>query len=126
MPQTSFPMTPPGGSTDDKSSSMESVIPSISVPKGGGAIHDMGEKFSVNAATGTGGMSIPILTTHARNKMQPDLSLSYSSGLGNGEFGLGWRLSETSITRKTDKGLPRYQDNDPDRETDVFLISNAE
>jgi len=126
-PQTSFPTPPaPGSGTDEKSSST-SVIPSISLPKGGGAIHDMGEKFNVNAATGTGSMTVPIFTTHARNKMQPDLSLSYSSGSGNGEFGLGWRLSETAITRKTDKGLPRYRDADPDSlETDVFLLSNAE
>jgi hypothetical protein len=35
-------------------------------------------------------------------------------------------LSETVITRKTDKGLPRYQNADADREIDVFLLSNAE
>lgn len=121
MPQTSFPTT----STDEKPTPT-SALPSLSLPKGGGAIHDMGEKFNVNAATGTGSMTVPIITTHARNKMQPDLSLSYSSGSGNGEFGLGWRLSETAITMKTDKGLPKYQDSDPDKETDVFLLSNAE
>ena len=35
------------------------------------------------------------------------LSLAYDSGAGNGPFGFGWRLSLPSITRKTDKGLPR-------------------
>ncbi|MBW2737418.1 MAG: hypothetical protein JRE64_00935 [Deltaproteobacteria bacterium] len=37
----------------------------------------------------------------------PQLSLSYVSGSGNGPFGLGWNLSLPSITRKTDKGLPK-------------------
>jgi hypothetical protein len=121
IPQTSFPTK----SADEKPAP-KSTLPSLSLPKGGGAIHDMAEKFSVNAATGAGSMTVPILTTHGRSKMEPNLSVSYSSGSGNGAFGLGWRLSETAITRKTDKGIPRYQDADPDKETDVFLISDAE
>lgn len=39
-------------------------------------------------------------------------SLDYSSGHGNGPFGLGWQLSVPRITRKTEKGLPRYDDTD--------------
>ena len=42
---------------------------------------------------------------------------------GNGPFGLGWNLSLPLITRKTDKGLPRYND---DEESDVFILSDAE
>ena len=38
-------------------------------------------------------------------------------------FGFGWHLSPPAITRKTDKGLPRYQDAD---ESDVFILSGAE
>jgi RHS repeat-associated protein len=49
--------------------------------------------------------------------------LSYDSGAGNGPIGFGWTLGLPSITRKTDKGLPRYLDDD---ESDVFLISGAE
>ena len=51
------------------------------------------------------------------------MSLSYDSGAGNGIFGLGWNLSLPSITRKTDKGLPRYQDLE---ESDIFILSGAE
>jgi hypothetical protein len=36
------------------------VLPSVSLPKGGGAIRDLGEKISVNAANGTAGMSLPL------------------------------------------------------------------
>src|SRR5262249_42945500 len=50
------------------------------------------------------------------------LSLSYDSGAGNGPFGFGWSLSLPSITRKTDKGLPKYQDA---AEHDVFILSGA-
>jgi len=51
------------------------------------------------------------------------LELSYDSASGNGVFGFGWHLSLPSITRKTDKGLPRYADGD---ESDVYIISGAE
>ena len=42
---------------------------------------------------------------------------------GNGPFGFGWNLSLPSITRKTDKGLPKYQDA---ADSDVFILSGAE
>jgi len=80
--------------------------PTITLPKGGGAIHGMGEKFAANPVTGTGSMSIPISTSPGRSGFGPQLSLSYDSGAGNGSFGLGWNLSLPSITRRTDKGLP--------------------
>ena len=104
----------------DKSSS---VTPNISLPKGGGAIRGMGEKFAANPVTGTGSMTVPIATSPGRSGFGPQLSLSYDSGAGNGPFGLGWNLSLPSITRKTDKGLPKYQDAD---ESDVFILSGAE
>lgn len=97
--------------------------PAISLPKGGGAIRGIGEKFATNPVTGTGSMSVPIATSPGRSGFGPQLSLSYDSGAGNGPFGLGWSLSLPSITRKTDKGLPKYQDTD---ESDVFLLSGAE
>src|SRR5918996_1688914 len=97
--------------------------PSISLPKGGGAIRGMGEKFAANPVTGTGSMSVPIATSPGRSGFGPQLSLSYDSGSGNGPFGFGWALTIPAITRKTDKGLPRYLDAD---ESDVFILSGAE
>src|SRR5215813_859068 len=84
--------------------------PTISLPKGGGAIRGIGEKFAANPVTGTGALSVPIFTSPGRSGFGPQLSLSYDSGTGNGPFGFGWELSLPSITRKTDKGLPRYHD----------------
>src|SRR3984957_17955412 len=99
------------------------AAPSISLPKGGGAIRGIGEKFAANPVTGTGSMTVPIATSPGRSGFSPQLALSYDSGAGNGPFGFGWSVSLPSITRKTDKGLPKYQDAD---ESDVFILSGAE
>ncbi|MEB3103554.1 SpvB/TcaC N-terminal domain-containing protein [Ferviditalea candida] len=108
-----------GGKT--KSNAIE--IPSISLPKGGGAIQGIDEKFSVNAVNGTASFSIPLPFSPARGGASPALSLTYNSGAGNGIFGLGWNLSLPSIKRKTDKGLPQYLD---DADSDTFLFSEAQ
>jgi RHS repeat-associated protein len=99
------------------------AAPSISLPKGGGAIRGIGEKFASNPVTGTGSMTVPIAVSPGRTGFGPQLALSYDSGAGNGPFGLGWNLSLPAITRKTDKGLPKYQDAD---ESDIFILSGAE
>ena len=97
--------------------------PAIPLPKGGGAIRGIGEKFAANPVTGTGSMSVPIATSPGRSSFGPQLSLSYDSGAGNEAFGFGWSLSLPSITRKTDKGLPRYLDAE---ESDVYILSGTE
>src|SRR5215471_865326 len=84
--------------------------PAISLPKGGGAIRGIGEKFGANPVTGTGSMTVPITSSPGRSGFGPQLILSYDSGAGNGPFGMGWQLPIPAITRKTDKGLPRYDD----------------
>jgi RHS repeat-associated protein len=68
-------------------------------------------------------MSVPIATSPGRSGFGPQLSLTYDSGAGNGPFGFGWSLSLPSITRRTDLGLPRYDDA---HESDVFILSGAE
>jgi RHS repeat-associated protein len=97
------------------------AAPSLSLPKGGGAIRGIGEKFTANPVTGTGALRIPIATSPGRAGFGPQLSLDYDSGSGNGPFGFGWGLSLPAITRKTDKGLPVYRDDE-----DVFILSGAE
>ncbi|MBP5973613.1 toxin [Brasilonema sp. CT11] len=98
--------------------------PVVSLPKGGGAIKGMGEKFAANPVTGTASLSVPVVTSPSRGDFYPKLSLSYDSGIGNSSFGFGWMLSVPSVTRKTEKeGLPRYWDA---KESDVFILSEAE
>ena len=111
------------GADDERSATSQFTAPQINLPKGGGAICGIGEKLETNAATGTSSLTIPIPASPARSGFTPQLSLSYDSGAGNGVFGVGWSISAPSITRKTDKGLPRYGDFD---ETDVFILSGSE
>ncbi len=99
------------------------AAPQLALPKGGGAIRGIDEKFTANPATGTGALTVPIATTPGRSGFGPQLALSYDSGSGNGPFGLGWSLRLPAITRKTEKGLPRYDDTG---ESDVFLLAGAE
>ncbi len=102
----------------NKSSSSSQII---SLPKGGGALHGTGEKFSPDLHTGTGNFTVPIALPPGRNGFQPQLNLVYSTGNGNGPFGLGWSLSIPGVSRKTSRGIPRYDDSE-----DTFILSGAE
>ena len=113
----------PESKQDTSESGSGITPPALSLPKGGGAIRGIGEKFAANPVTGTGAMTVPIATSPGRSGFGPQLFLSYDSGAGNGPFGFGWALSLPAITRKTDKGLPQYRDAD---ESDVFILSGAE
>ena len=98
-------------------------LPSSTLPKGGGAIRGIDEKLTVNQATGTASLTVGVFTSPARQGFGPNLALTYDSGAGNGPFGLGWSLGVPAITRKTSKGLPRYDDA---VDSDVFMLSGAE
>lgn len=100
---------------------MSSPSDVIAVPKGGGALQGIGEKFSPDLHTGTGNFTIPIALPPGRNGFHPQLSLVYSTGGGNSPFGSGWSLSVPGVARKTLKGLPRYNDAQ-----DVFIFSGSE
>ncbi|MEO6918782.1 MAG: SpvB/TcaC N-terminal domain-containing protein, partial [Collimonas sp.] len=109
--------------------------PQLSVPKGGGAIRGIDEKFTTNPVTGTGSFNIPFPLSPGRSGFGPQLSLGYDSGSGNGCFGMGWSASLPMISRRTDKGIPRYRDGPSDdaREEDglsvlpdIFILSGAE
>ena len=99
------------------------VVASLTLPNGGGAIKGIDEKFTVNPSNGTAGFSIPFPFSPSRNGFVPSLSLSYNSGSGNSIFGLGWGAEPPSISRRTDKKLPRYNDFE---ESDIFIFSGYE
>jgi len=98
-------------------------LPSISLPRGGGAIKGIEEKFQVNAVTGTLSLTVPIPLSPSRHGFVPAVGLKYDSGNGNSAFGIGWELTVPRITRKTDKLLPQYHDDD---ESDTFVLSGSE
>lgn len=93
----------------------------ISLPNGGGALSGIGETFSPDLHSGTGNFSVPIALPPGRGSFQPALNLVYSTGNAGGPFGVGWRLSVPGVTRKTSKGVPRYDDK-----RDTFILSGAE
>lgn len=113
----------PAGAGEADESTAAYRSPTLTPPKAGGAIRGIGEKFTANPASGSCGLTIPIATTDGRDSFGPQLVLSYDTTVGNGPFGQGFTLSGASISRRSDKGLPRYQDAD---ESDVFVLSDAE
>lgn len=106
---------------DKKGIQNPSLVPQLQLPKSGGAIKGIGEKFTANPATGTGNFSLPIGLTAGRGA--PQLNLSYSSGAGNSPFGLGWQIDTPRISRKTERQLPQYNDV---QDSDIFILSGAE
>jgi hypothetical protein len=116
-------MATPAEGSDSKTSPF--VAPKINLPKGGGAVRGIGEKFSANSATGTGTLTVPLALSPGRLGFGPQISLSYDSGSGNGPFGVGWSMAPIAITLKTDKGVPRYAKHDR-RESYVFILSGHE
>src|SRR5437660_455918 len=76
-------------------------VPVIELPKGGGAIKGIAEKFQVNAVNGTLAFTIPIPLSSSRHGNIPSLGLNYDSGNGNSPFGIGWNVDIPSIRRKT-------------------------
>ncbi len=93
----------------------------ISLPKSGGAMGSIGEKFSPDLLTGTGNFTVPIALPPGRHGFQPELNLLYSTGHGNGPFGLGWSLSIPGVSRKASKGVPLFDD-----EKDAFLLEGVQ
>src|SRR5262245_6205789 len=73
------------------------LLPTPTLPKGGGAIRGMGEKFAVNPVTGTGALTVPLSISPGRSGFGPQLGLSYDSGAGNGPFGFGWGIALPTI-----------------------------
>jgi RHS repeat-associated protein len=99
----------------------------ISLPKGGGALKGIGETFAPDLHTGTGNFTVPIQLLPGRSGFQPKIDLVYSTGNGNGPFGLGWSMSLPGIARQTSKGVPRYRDFDPDLlKRDTFVLAGSE
>jgi len=77
--------------------------PQITLPKGGGAIRGIDEKFTANPVTGTGAVSIALALSAGRAGFGPQLALNYDSGSGNVRwsrlFGQFFRFDEWNLCR---------------------------
>jgi hypothetical protein len=60
------------------------AAPQLSLPKGGGVVRGIGEKFAASPVMGTGSISVPVTTSPGRSGFGPQLSISYDAGAGNG------------------------------------------
>lgn len=93
----------------------------IGIPKGGGALSGIGETFQPDLHTGTAHLTVPMPLPPGRGALTPKLALAYSSGTGNGPFGIDWSLDVPRISRRTDRSVPVYDDT-----RDTFVLSGAE
>lgn len=94
-------------------------VPELSFPKGGGSIHGLNETVQSVGMTGMASLSIPLPVSAGRG-FAPSLALNYSSGSGNGPFGMGWSVGLPAISRRLADGVPAYTPED------VFVGPNGE
>lgn len=83
------------------------------------AIATHGRSWGEMGATGQTAHTLALPWINARS-LNPGHSLQYHGSSGNGPFGLGWQLTLSNISRKTSKGVPKYQP------ADVMLADNTE
>lgn len=106
-------LAPMGVSSPLRAQDRSGVRPEVlSVPSGPGSIEGLGEAFSQSPSTGTSSFSVGIDVPEGVGEFSPTLELSYSSGAGNSECGLGWTLGLPSIQLSTLEHLPRYDGSD--------------
>ena len=84
-------------STNRVEGDRRNAMPSISLPKGGGALRSIEEKFTVNAANGTCEFTVPLPFSRTRSGLDSSLALHYNSGSGNNAFGLGWSIAPEEL-----------------------------
>jgi Salmonella virulence plasmid 65kDa B protein len=85
--------------------------PQINLPKGGAAIRGIGEKFTSRRSDRYGWCQHSYRYQPRPQHFGPRLTVAYDSSSGNGPFGLDWKLAQPAITRKTDKGIHKYNDS---------------
>ncbi|MFL6650857.1 MAG: SpvB/TcaC N-terminal domain-containing protein, partial [Sulfurifustaceae bacterium] len=75
-------------------------------------------------------VSYPIEVPPGRAGLQPQLAVQYNSSGGNGWMGLGWDLSQQSITVDTRWGVPRYGRNEQNvyvnKETETYVFNGEQ
>ena len=82
----------------------------ISLPSGPGSLEGLGETFEPNLSSGTASYPVKFTAAPGRLGFQPAVSLNYDGGNANGPWGMGWKVSIPYIQRRTENGLPTYDD----------------
>ncbi|MEZ4681025.1 MAG: SpvB/TcaC N-terminal domain-containing protein [Caldilineaceae bacterium] len=84
-------------------------------------LEGLGEELCANLSTGTSSYPVNFAAVPGRVGFQPELTLNYNGGNANGPWGMGWELSIPAIQRRTEDGLPTYNDAQ-----DTFLFAGGE
>ena len=84
----------------------------ISMPSLPGSVEGLPLTINESGAKGQFNFSIEIKVPRGINGLSPDFKISYNSGDGQSEFGLGWSLNLQSISLDTKKGVPTYSNSD--------------
>jgi hypothetical protein len=86
--------------------------PYVTLPQGG-AIRGIGKNLSVNAVTGTAGLTIPLVSGSGQSGFTPGLELKFDSGSGIGHSGRGRRPAPDSRCER--RAASRPEDGRRDR-----------
>jgi RHS repeat-associated protein len=86
-------------------------IQRIAQPAAGAKVRGLSDMFEGPGQYGSAKLSVPIPVTAARG-FEPELTLDYESGAGNGLFGQGVQVALSSVSRATNLHLPRYDGSD--------------
>src|SRR5690606_30590532 len=84
----------------------------VSLPEGPGSLEGVGENVDVDPNMGHMSWRVPIEVPAGFAGIAPELALSYSSGGGGSEVGMGWSMAVPFIERMTYRGLPDYDRDD--------------
>lgn len=98
----------------------------ISLPKGPGSIEGLGESFQPSLNSGQAQYSVPLKVSPGPGGRAPTLALKYEGGGGDGVLGPGWSLPVASIQRRTDHGLPTYDEPVGFDRADTFINEGRE
>jgi RHS repeat-associated protein len=93
----------------------------VSLPKGGAAFKPIDEMFKTDLSTGSGFYQVSISLPRGINDLTPSVILSYSSGHGNGHFGMGWAIHGARIIRSSKASIPSFNDDQ-----DIFSFDSRE
>ena len=91
----------------------------VSLPKGVGAIHGIGETFKPDFFSGTGSYKIPFTITRVR-VLESEFSIDYNSSSGNGPFGMGFSVGLEKTSLKMVSSIPKYEGKE------TYLLNGSE
>jgi len=84
----------------------------VVLPDGPGSLGGVGENANVDLNMGLVQYAVPFALPEGYPEVTPQLGLSYSSGSGSSEVGIGWSLKVPAIERMSLRGLPEYTADD--------------